>query len=344
MENNTRNQSAGEGFLHKLQSLDVELQTFLLIGLFLLLGIFFSVMEERFLTMRSVTSMGFQLAEIGLLSLAMMLTILVGGINLSVVAISNLAAVITGFFFIHLVPEQATSGQAILFIFFGVLVAIFVGLLCGILNGFLIGFIGIDSILATLATLSLFMGVSTGVTGGETVTGFPDQLAFIGSEKIFGVPVPFLIFVLLTGLASLILYQTSFGFKVRMLGSNPVASRFSGIDNPGIVMKVHILSAIYASLAGVIIMSRTMSAAYEYGRSYLILTLLIAVLGGIIPGFGNVIDIFFSVLIIQVLSTGFHMLLRGMQGSAFFKDFSYGVLLVVVLIIRFLTREQQSRG
>lgn len=342
MNDKSLNPTAKNAMKEFFRSISISRQTWLLIALFIGLAVFFALMEDRFLTVRSVKSMGFQIAEIGLLTIAMMLTILVGGINLSIVAVSNLSAVIAGLFIVNMIPANATNSETILFLGIALLIALLVGVICGIINGFLVGYIGVNAILATLATMSLFSGISTGITGGETVTGFPEQLAFIGNETLFGIPIPFVILILLAILAHIFLSKTPLGFKALMLGSNPIASSFSGVDNKALILKVHVMSALFASVAGILIMSRTMSAAYEYGSSYLLLTILITVLGGIVPGFGRVIDILIAILTIQILSTGFHMVLRGWQGSAFFKDFSYGVLLILVLIIRYATQRRQT--
>lgn len=332
-----------QGMLKTLRNISVDRQTILLLGVFLVLAVFFSIKEDKFLTVRSVTSMGFQLPELGVLSLAMMITILTGGIDLSINAISNLAAVLSGFFLVNLVPENATTGQVNLYIFVGLLIAILIGWLCGSINGFLVGRVGVPPILATLATMTFFSGISTVITGGKTVTGFPEQLSVIGSKTLAGIPIPFIIFVLLTLLMYLILYKTAFGFKVRMLGTNPIAANFSGINNKDILMRVYIISGIFASITGVLTMSRTMSAAIEYGSTtYVLLTILISVLAGVIPGFGVVINVFITVIILQMLSTGFHMLLLGVRGSSFFKDFSWGVLLILIFIINYFMRRRTT--
>jgi simple sugar transport system permease protein len=175
------------------------------------------------------------------------------------------------------------------------------------------------------------------------VTGFPDQFQLIGSKTLLGVPIPFLIFVTVTIIVYIVLDHTTFGFKARMLGSNETASKFSGIDNKDINMKIYILSGIVSSISGILIMSRTMSAAYEYGTSsYVLLTILIAVLAGVVSGFGNVLNVFITVLILQVLSTGPHMLLAGVPGSSFFKDFSWGVLLIMIFVINYYARGKKS--
>jgi len=242
------------------------------------------------------------------------------------------------------VPATASPGQQWLFIGVAFLLALVVGLVCGVLNGFLIGRVGVPPILATLATMTFFTGISTVLTGGKTVTGFPDPVSVIGSKSLLGIPIPFIVFVLITILSYYLLYRTSFGFKVRMMGANPTAANFSGINNANILMQIYIISGIFSAVTGILVMGRTMSAAIEYGSTtYVLLTILITVLAGIIPGFGSMLDMFISVLILQILSTGFHNLLSGVRGSSFFRDFAWGVLLILIFIINYYTRRRRAQ-
>jgi simple sugar transport system permease protein len=336
--------SPQKSLISRLRGISVDSQTILLLGVFVALMVFFSLTNDRFLTVRSVTSMSFQLPEIGVLSLAMMITILIGGINLSVNATSNLAAVISGFFLVKLVPAGAPPEQIVLYIALALLIALLIGALCGVVNGFLVGYIGVPPILATLATFTLYTGISTGLTGGKTVTGFPEQFSAIGTTKILGVPLPFVIFVILVILIWMLLQRTTFGFKARMMGSNPVAATFSGIDNGSVIMRIFILSGVLSAITGIFTMSRTMSAAYEYGTTtFVLLTILISVLAYILPGFGSVFNIFIAVLILQVISTGFNMLLTGVSGGSFFKDFSWGVLMILIFVANYFIRRRRIR-
>jgi simple sugar transport system permease protein len=315
-------------------------QSLLLLGVLVLLFTFFSITRDSFLTERSIISMAFQLPEIGILSLAMMITVIIGGINLSINATANLSSVIAGFFILKMIPQESITSNAYLYIFLSYLIAISIGLLSGVINGYLVGYISAPPILATLATLTLFTGISIGLTKGYTVTGFPEQVGVLGSKTLFGIPIPFLIFIVATILSWVILDKTAFGFKVRMLGSNATASKFSGINNKDVIMKVYIFSGIMSSISGILIMSRTMSAAYQYGSAtYVLLTILIGVIAGVVSGSGKVINIFITVLILQTMSTGFHMLLSGISGSAFFKDFAWGVLLIMIFIINYFRRK-----
>jgi simple sugar transport system permease protein len=87
-----------------------------------------------------------------------------------------------------------------------------------------------------------------------------------------------------------------------------------------------------------------MSAAYMYGTTtYVLLTILVSVLAGVVSGFGNVFNVFITVLILQVLSTGPHMLLEGVPGSSFIKDFSWGVLLIMIFVINYYVRGKKAR-
>ena len=340
------------------EKISIDGQTSLLIGIFTVLIIFFSTMEDGFLSERRLSSMGFQIAEIGLLALAMMLSILVGGINLSINATANLGAVLAGYYLFKIFPPVDTGeiaqiftqinfpeeGGNSIYIIIAVLIPLAVGIVTGLINGYLVGHLKVPALLATLATNSLYTGISTGLTKGRTITGFPTDFELIGTKSLFNIPIPFVIFLVMTVVTYIILNRTTLGFKMKMLGTNPTASEFSGINNRAVIMRTYILSGILSSIAGIIVMSRTMSAAYEYGsKTYVLFAILISVLAGIAPGFGNVLNVFIGVLILQILSTGFHMVLLGVRGSSFFKDFSWGILLIIIFIVNYFVRQRKAQ-
>jgi len=326
------------------RKIHIDSQTLLLVAILILLVAIFGISEEKFLKPTSVASMAVQLPEIGILSLAMMVPVMIGGINLSINATANISAVLAGFFIMKVMPAIVPGSSPFLYIGATILVAIATGFFAGIINGYLVGYVGAPPILVTLGTMGLFTGLAVGLTKGSSLTGFDASIGMIASGKVLGIPVPFLVFVGVTAVAYLLLNHTTFGFKTRMMGTNPVASNFSGINNKEIIMKDYIFSGIYSSVAGILVMSRTMSASYEYGAStYIMLTLLIYVLAGVVSGVGNVINIFITVLILQVISTGFHMMLVGTRGSSFFKDFIWGLLLIFILIVNHFSQKAKLK-
>jgi len=341
-----------------LSKFKFDRHTLLLLIIFVVVMAFFTIVnsDKGFISGRSIMSMGLQLSEIGILAIAMMVTSLVGGPNLSIVSVANLGVVLSGYFLFLMFPPDVAEGTRATFtnivmpddpapivLVIALLIPLIVGILSGILNGYLVGYVGIPPILVTLATMSLFTGLSAGITGGRTITGFPSQFSVIACKTVFGFPIPFLLFIFLTFIIYVILNHTTLGFKMRMVGTNDTAAEFSGINNKVVIMKAYIISCVLASFAGVIIMSRTMSAAYEYGSaSYVLLTILIGVLAGIQSGFGNVVNIFVGVLILQAISTGFQMLLQTVRGSTFFKDFAWGILLIIIFAINYLVQKKKT--
>jgi len=140
-----------------------------------------------------------------------------------------------------------------------------------------------------------------------------------------------LIFVVAAAIVAFVLNRSAFGLRVYLLGTNPLAARFAGIDNFRVTVRVYVVSALLAAVAGLIIAIRANSAKADYGSSYLLLAVLISVLGGTNPygGFGKVSGLVLAVLSLQFLSSGLNML----QVSNFAVSMTWGTLLLLVMVI-----------
>jgi len=116
-----------------------------------------------------------------------------------------------------------------------------------------------------------------------------------------------------------------------MYGANPLAARFAAINIDAMLIKVYVLSGALAATAGMVVMSRANSAKADYGSSYLLLAVLIAVLGGVNPygGYGRVIGVVLAVLTMQFLSSGLNMI----GVSNFARELIWGSLLIFVMIV-----------
>ena len=193
--------------------LQMDRQTLLLLIIFIILVVGFGIFEDGFLTQRSIFSMAFQLPEIGLLSYAMMLPYLVGGINLAINASSNLSALIGAIFLLKFIPLLGLPESPVLQIGAVFVVAVLVGIAAGLFNGFLVGYINAPPILATLASMAFFTGISVGLTKGSTITGFPQSISLISNTSYLGVPTPFLIFIGVKILLMILMNKSSIDFK-----------------------------------------------------------------------------------------------------------------------------------
>ena len=293
---------------------------------FALMGV---LSPERFLSAQNLTSMAFQFPEFAILALAMTLAMMTGGIDLSVVGIANLSAVIAALILTEFADPNLSIQASLLFLGFALGVSLLIGGVAGLLNGSLVAFLGLPPILATLGSGLVFTGLAIALTGGSAVMGFPEVVAWIGNTQVLGIPTPLLIFILLAVALHILMTRTAFGLRISMYGTNPLAALYAAVDVNGMLLRVYTISGLFASVAGMVIMSRANSAKADYGSSYLLLAVLIAVLGGVNPygGYGRVVGVVLAVLSMQFLSSGLNML----QVSNFARELIWGVLLLFVM-------------
>ncbi len=311
-------------------TLSILLFSFLLIVLWLF--IFF---PGKVLTIGNFQSMAFQLPELGILSLAIMITMISGGINLSTIATANMAGIVSAFVMTRLITDT-TSGSTIPIIILAILAGWLISLLIGLINGMLIAHIGVSPILATLGTMTLFEGISIVLTKGYVISGFPEEYQFLGNGVFMGIPIPFIIFLILALFVSVILRKTPFGIANYLIGSNETATRFSGVNIKKILITTYALSGLFCGIASTIMTSRFNSAKTGYGSSYLLITILISVMGGVDPagGFGRISGIVLALFILQMISSAFNFL----GVSSHLTIAIWGVLLLLTIGLRNIQR------
>lgn len=294
------------------------------------------LVPDRFLSPANLTSMAFQFPEFAILALAVAVAMLTGGIDLSVVGAANLSAVVAALFMSHFAGEGTGTGILLA----AVVLSLCVGFLTGLFNGVLVATFGLPPILATLGTGLIYTGLAIAMTGGSAVMGLPPAVAWVGNGTLLGIPVPLVIFAILAAILGWVLKRTAFGLKTRMFGANPLAARYAAMDTGRVLLKVYALCGVLAAIAGMIVMSRANSAKADYGSSYLLLAVLIAVLGGVNPygGYGRIIGVVLAVLSMQFLSSGLNLL----QVTNFAREMIWGVLLIAVMLINLVTFHRRT--
>lgn len=291
-------------------------------------SVFASLNPRVFLNPLNLQNIMVASPEIGVLAIAMMLAMLTGGIDLSVVAIANLSAITISTTYTAIAsgnPAQAESLTPLL-----VLLGILVGLVAGAVNGVLVSRVGITPILATLGTMQVFNGIAVAWTGGSTLYGLPESLANLGMATVAGVPVLFVIFLLVAVAMGLYVARTPSGLRTQLQGANPVAAKFSGINSTSVLLRTYTMTGALGGLAGVLFVARNPTASADYGASYVLLVIVIAVLGGTNPsgGFATVAGVVLATLTLQILASGF----TAMRLSAYEYAIAQGVILILVMI------------
>lgn len=296
-----------------------------------------------YLSLFNLQSMATQVPEIGLLAIGVMLAMCSGngGIDLSGIALANLSGVASGLlvaqvFDVNAAPWAFTLAFAA--------VAVTVGALGGLLNGLIISRLGITPILCTLGTQMLFTGLAVVLSDGRSVTiGSPDPLYELGNGVIFGVPYSFLIFLGVALVLGAVLRFTPFGMRLMLTGANARAADYSGFPKAAIFTVTYTISGALAGLSGVIIAARNVNVKWDYGTSYLLIAILIAVMAGVRPegGYGRVLCVVLSAIVLQLLSS----LLNFIGLSNFVRDFAWGALLLAFLAVgRFELIERLAAG
>jgi simple sugar transport system permease protein len=266
------------------------------------------------------------------MAIGVSLTMITGGIDLAVVGTANLSAIFAAKYLIAVAPRGTPADQVLGAIFVAVALAIVVGLAAGAFSGFLIAWLRIPAILATLGTQQLFTGIAIVLTEGRPISRLPILYSQIGNTELFGfLPVPFILYVLMAVLIGLVLGKTRFGLQLYLVGANPKAALYAGIENKIVLLKTYMLSGLLSTIAGLIMMARANSAKADYGSAYTLQCVLIAVLGGVDPagGFGTIRGVTLAVLILQFLSSGLNMF---EHVSNFYRDVIWGGVLILALI------------
>jgi len=284
-----------------------------------------------FISPYNFQSMSAQVPELGLLALGVMLAMVSGngGIDLSGIALANLAGVLS---YLLVRNWVSVDNAPLMFVWIFAAVALLVGLAGGMLNGFLIAFAGLTPIIATLGTQMFFTGIAVVLTNGSAISiGYIEPLDDFGNTPVLGLPLCFTLFLAVALLLGIVLRFSPFGLRLYLMGSNAKAARYVGIALKKMLFLTYTTSGVLAGIAGIVIAARTSSVKWDYGSSYVLIAILIVVMAGVRPdgGYGRIVCVVLSATALQVLASLFNFL----NISNFFRDCAWGLLLLLFLAI-----------
>ncbi|MBT2605941.1 ribose ABC transporter permease [Bacillus sp. ISL-53] len=289
-----------------------------------LLFIVITVLNPSFMEPNNILNLLRQTSINALIAFGMTFIILTGGIDLSVGSILALSsALMAGMMVSGLDPILA------------ILVGILLGTIMGVINGILVSKGKMAPFIVTLATMTIFRGLTLVYTDGKPITGIGDSVMFqmLGRGYFLGVPVPAVVMIIAFLILWFLLHKTSFGRKTYAIGGNERASRISGIKVDRVKVAIYGLAGTMAAIAGAILTSRLNSAQPTAGQSYEMDAIAAVVLGGtsLSGGKGRLFGTLVGVLIIGTLNNGMNLL----GVSSFYQQVVKGaVILIAVLLDR----------
>lgn len=184
-----------------------------------------------------------QIGFIGVAALGQTFTLLLGGIDLSVGAVSGLTMVVVA------VVSGGSNGRLAI----AILVAFALGIAVGIGNAILVTWRNAPPFVATFATFTLVEGALLAWTKGAPSGNIPGALGSLGAGSVAGIPVPLLVFIGLFLACAFALTKTTYGRRLYATGSNQTAARLAGVPTRTVITSAYVICALFAVVVGLLI-------------------------------------------------------------------------------------------
>jgi simple sugar transport system permease protein len=314
------------------------------IAVTILLLVWFLVSEETFRQPTTLFSMLKFTSVVAIVGLGVTFTMVVGGLDLSVGSVAGLAVTISAMMMVIYNLTGLFSG-------FMVLVA---GAVVGLANAILIVWMKIPDLLATLGMMFIIMGLKLLPVDGQSVSSrmilrdgtvapgkFTDGFLAIDRAMIGIVPLPVVLWLVLTVIAWFLLTRTKYGRIMYAVGANPEAARLAGVRVEWYRASAYVISGVFAAVGGMILASRIGQGDISAGNSLLLDAVAVALVGTSVLGMGkpNAWGTALGALLIGIVITG--LTITGFPYYA--QDIAKGLVLVVALTFSFTLSRKKAR-
>lgn len=277
-----------------------------------------------FLTTSNLLNVGVQAAVVAILAFGMTYVIVAAGIDLSVGSVAALSAVAAGW----IVATGMPDGLALV-------VGPVVGLAAGTVSGLATAYGRLPSFIATLAMLSVARGLTLVISGGRPQS-MPPEVSWLGS-RVFGVPVPILVMLVMFAITAFVLNRTVFGRSLYAVGGNEEAARLSGLPVKRLTASVFALSGLYAGVAGMVLAGRLSSAQPQAAVGYELDAIAAVVIGGasLAGGQGRALGTLIGALVLAVIRNGLNLL----NVNSFWQQVVIGLVIALAVGMDVLRRK-----
>ncbi|GAA0178585.1 ABC transporter permease [Clostridium sediminicola] len=303
--------------------------------------LFFSLTLENFMNFNNITNVFRSVSIVALIALAITISLTVDGFDLSVGATAGFASVIAAKIMViwQMGPVLA------------IIVPLLVGILIGCINAFLIIKVGIKDMLTTLSMMFVLTGISITFQDGSAIYNYmplpnnggiapgtmSEAFLYIGQGKLFQIPVPVIIMLIVVILVHILLKYTKYGRYMYMVGGNEEAAKLAGIPVNRYKLIAYIISGFLAALGGLVLGSRLGSGEVNAGATYLMDAVAAAYVGFSVLGIGkpNAFGTLLGALLMGVLLNGLIM----MDFPYYSQDIVKGIVLIVALGLTYYKRK-----
>ncbi len=286
-----------------------------------------SFMTDKFATVTNFFNIIKQITINLYLACGMTFVILLGGIDLSVGSVIAVSGCVSA-------GMASWVGMPVPI---AILIGIVFGVLIGFINGLIVSRTTIPAFITTLATMNIGRGVARVYTNNQTISVLQPEYTFLGTGKVFGIPIQFFMIIVVVAVSAFILNRTQLGKHIYATGGNKIAAQYSGIDIKKVTLFCFVFSGVLASIAGILTCGRTFSATIAMGQSAEMDAIAAVVLGGtsMSGGKGKISGTVIGALIIGVLNNGMNLL--GIDSS--WQFIVQGIVILIAVFLDFIKND-----
>jgi ribose transport system permease protein len=274
-------------------------QRVLLCVVIVVLSAIVGVINPRFVRLNNIMAILQQISVLGVLTMAMSMLLISGGIDLSIGNMMTLSGVVVATILMR-------GGN----MFVAILAGMGVSTLCGLVNGIIIAKTRTMPLIITLGTGQMFNGVSLLIAGGSFLQ-FQNKLDFLRKIKLLDfLPLMVIVMLCIVLLMYVLLNKTRFGRRIVAIGGNELNAYLSGIRVDLYKVLTYGISGAIVSIAGLIFAARLNAITATAGAGYELDALVAAVVGGVTfeGGRGTVLGAFLGCLLIGIISNALDIL------------------------------------
>jgi ribose transport system permease protein len=275
------------------------LKKYTVIFVLIALIILFSFTSPYFLTVRNLTNILIQNTYFIIVAIGLSFVMIGGGIDLSVGYQMSLVGVVTAMLMmVYHLP-----------VWLAVLAGLLLGTTLGLINGLIVTSIRIFPLIATLATATVFQGISYIISKANTFRGYPEQFLFLTKGKLWGIPFDIILTLIIALLVSIVYSETVFGFRLLALGGNEEASRLAGINTRKMKILIYVICGFFTAVATMVMISKSNTTNSSFGPGTEFIALTAAIVGGVsfMGGEGSIQSLIAGVLLLAVLGNGMQL-------------------------------------
>lgn len=289
------------------------------IGALILVFLLFSIIADKFLETNNLVNIVQQVSTLAIVAFGLTIAMAAGDFDLSVGSVAGLAGILgTGLL---------VNGYHF---FSAIAIALLIGALFGLANGVISTKLGIPSLIVTLGTSSIAIGINFMYSEGRAIYGsLPESFTTLGRGDVLGIPMPIIIMFIIGIIVYIFLNNTRAGRYIYAVGGNATASKLSGIKVTQYRILGLVLSGVGAAIAGMVLAARLGSGQPTAGESFLMDSLGAVFLGmtTIKVGQPNVVGTLVGVILIGVINNGLNLL-----GLPFFiQDIAKGAIMILAV-------------